>query len=118
MKRALQFSFLAIVIAANVFSYRSQILWSFISMVCAAGLWLVFYLRYVKATIRNNIPRFEPVGFLVGVFFVASGVWGAIKLLPTQTVTGSLLIGVVTLLPICCGLVIIRNQLRLRRISN
>src|SRR5258708_19237498 len=106
------------VIGGNVFSYRSQILWSFISMLCAAGLWLVLYWGYGKGTIRNNTPRFEPVGFLVGILFVATGVWGAIKFLPTQTVTGSLSIGVFALLPICCGLVIIRNQLLLRRISS
>jgi hypothetical protein len=119
-ERAIQLSFFALVIAANVLQYRSQILWSWISMLCAFGLWLAFYLRYAKGASRTTTPKFEPVTFLVGIFFVIAGVWAAIIFLPgTPTVVGSLLLTVIfVLFPVCYGLVIVRNQLRLRRNAN
>ena len=114
--RGIQLLFLALVVAANVFTFRSQALWSWISMACAGGLWLVFYLRNVKGVPGLSRPRFELVALVVGVFFVFAGVWARIKFLPgTPSVAGLFLMLPVALLPICCGLVIIRSQLRLLR---
>jgi hypothetical protein len=117
MKRALQCSSLAAIIPAGVFSYRSQTLWFLISMFSYAVLWLLFYLRYARRVVGTNTPRFDPVTLLVGVSFVIGAAWEAIKLLPGMPIVGALLLTVMLVLLFRCGLIIIRNQLRLRRPS-
>ena len=120
MKRVIKFSFYAVVIAGNVFSYRGSMRWSIVSALVPFALWVTFYLLYARRVPVSPPPReseFEPVAFTVGLFFLAFGVWSAVKFLPgTPTVIGALLFGLIfVLLPICYGVFIIRNHLRLRR---
>ena len=85
--------------------------------------WLVLFVTYYFLYARgkpappaHTDPQFQPVKLIVGIYFVAGGIWAAIKLLPgTPTVFGMILLVAFLLAPICAGIYVIRKQLRLLR---
>jgi hypothetical protein len=65
----------------------------------------------------SGFKTYDPIALIVGVFFVAVGIWDVFKFLPgTPTVIGLvLLLILVVFLPISFGIAIVRRQLELRR---
>ncbi len=118
MQNTIRILFFAAVGLSAVFSYRGQVIATIVSFVCAFGLWLAYVLQYSGN--RGRLPSTAQSGlvsFLVGVFFVAAGIWAGVRFLwSVPTIVGGILISVVfVLFPIFCGAAIIRRELRLRR---
>jgi len=115
MKPIIRILFFAAIGLFTLFSYRRQTLLSLIFFACAGSLWLANFLLYArgKPTIDTS-ARFEPVSFIVGVFFVVMGVWDGIRFLPhVPSVIGAIFIGgIFVVFPIVLGITIMRKQLR------
>ncbi|PYV72800.1 MAG: hypothetical protein DMG96_24990 [Acidobacteria bacterium] len=124
MKRIIRILFFTTLGLFAVFSFRGQYLPSMVSFACGLGLWLVYFILYAHnisfASFAGSAERFQPVSLVVGVLFVAVGIWDGIRFLPgVPTLVGSIFFSIVfVLLPVCCGVVIIRREWRRRRHSN
>ena len=68
----------------------------------------------------DTFKKYHPVTLIVGIGFVASGVWAAFMFLPgTPTLEGlAFILLFFVVIPVTLGAAIIQNQLRLRRKSN
>jgi hypothetical protein len=67
----------------------------------------------------DTFKTYSPVTLGVGFLFVAVGLWAAFEFLPgTRTaIAGAFIFVLFVFIPISLGVAIMRNQLRLRRIS-
>jgi ABC-type multidrug transport system permease subunit len=97
---------------AVALSAEHRLLMNVICTGIAFSLWLLFYLLYVRGKPVNKVaPAFQPVTFLVGLFFVLTAIWFGIKFLPgTPTFLGVLILLGIVAFTICYGIKTVRAQ--------
>jgi len=73
--------------------------------------------QLLESFLRPKITTFNPVFFIVGVFFVVIGIWFAITALPSmRTVAGMLILAAIFVaFPISCGATIVYQQPKFRQ---
>lgn len=113
-------SFCVTIGLASVCSYRGHRVASIILFALAGGLWVAYFLLYVRGDAEvEPAVHFEPVSFLVGICFVVVGVWSGITFLPhSANILGVVFFGAVFVaFPIVTGVTVIRRQIRRRLLS-